>query len=342
MKLRQELQIFGVEFHIADFFYNDFLHFIAVLLLLLTAMLLRVVSTSKSILHVTQRLDGLLLTLVTNLPWLLPAILGIAVFLSFLWSCLHLKLTNFFRLKVTILLLHRERKDVRELLAVPVDVGLTHLDLNLSRDIVTVLLGSPLTDDLLLTVPIILSRLFPLAIKYHSVSACDIINCLFFHKAVGSLDIATLVVVFRSCINVIRGITHTIFACEASLYLIGFLESLVMNGFHQTTNQLIYIKTHPLDICLNNSRAVLELCSRTLLLVSCPASFLRVGLALVLEHNFFNLVTVGVLINTISSNIGLSNIRIVWLNWRWCRILGRWWRRSITSTTWTLSRDYIS
>jgi len=115
-----------------------------------------------------------------------------------------------------------------------------------------------------------------------------------------------------------------------------------VNCLSQTTNHLINIKTDPLHVSFDDSRAILELCRLTFLLICGPASFLQVRLTLVLENYLLHFVTVWVFINTISSNIGLSNVRVVLLNWRGSRILGRWWRRSITSTSWTLSRKNIT
>merc|ERR1712183_400744 len=106
------------------------------------ALLLRDVLTGEPLLHVTQRLDGLLLALVADLPGLLFAVLGVAVLICFLGTSLHLQLADLLRFEVAVLLLNWEGEDVRELLAVPVDIGLAHLNLDLSWNIVAILLGS--------------------------------------------------------------------------------------------------------------------------------------------------------------------------------------------------------
>merc|ERR1712119_48202 len=96
------------------------------------ALLLRDVLAGEPLLHVAQRLDGLFLTLVADLPGLLLAVLSVAVLLCFLGTSLHLQLADLLWLKVAILLLDWEGEDVGELLAVPVDIGLAHLNLDLS------------------------------------------------------------------------------------------------------------------------------------------------------------------------------------------------------------------
>ena len=75
----------------------------------------------------THRLEGLLLALVADLPWLLLLLLGL------LRASLHFKLADLLWLKVAILLLDWEGEDVGELLAVPVDVSLAHLHLDLEQ-----------------------------------------------------------------------------------------------------------------------------------------------------------------------------------------------------------------
>ena len=78
-----------------------------------------------------MRLDGLLFALVADLPGLLLAVLGVAVLLSLLWTSLHLQLANLLGLEVAVLLLDWEGEDVGELFAVPVDIGLAYIDLDL-------------------------------------------------------------------------------------------------------------------------------------------------------------------------------------------------------------------
>merc|ERR1719186_500147 len=123
------------------------------------ALLLRDVLAGEPLLHVAQRLDGLLLTLIADLPGLLLTVLGVAVLLGFLGTSLHRQLADLLGLEVTILLLDWEGEDVGELLAVPVDIGLAHLNLNLSRNVVAILLVSSRTDDLFLAIAIVLGRL---------------------------------------------------------------------------------------------------------------------------------------------------------------------------------------
>ena len=86
--------------------------------------------------HVAQRLNRLLLALIADLPGLLLAVLGVAILLGFLGTSLHLQLADLLRLEVAVLLLNWEGEDVGELLAVPVDIGLAHLNLNLGEIII--------------------------------------------------------------------------------------------------------------------------------------------------------------------------------------------------------------
>ena len=97
------------------------------------ACLYGIVDNCNALLHDTLWLDGPLLTLVTDLPGLFLAVLGVAVLLSFLWANLHLQFTNLLWLKVTVLLLNREGEDVGEFLTVPVDICLAHLNLDLGN-----------------------------------------------------------------------------------------------------------------------------------------------------------------------------------------------------------------
>merc|ERR1712126_376393 len=83
------------------------------------------------------------LTLVADLPRLLFTVLGVAVFFRFLGSSFHFQLTDLLGFEMTVLFLDRKRKDVGELLAVSVNIGLAHLNLDLSRNVVTVLCRFP-------------------------------------------------------------------------------------------------------------------------------------------------------------------------------------------------------
>merc|ERR1719452_292562 len=129
----------------------------AVLLSLLPTLLDWLVCDYQALLHVTHWLDGPLLALVTDLPGLFLAVLGVAVLLSFLWTDLHLQFAYLLWFEVAVLLFHWEREDVGKLLTVPVDIGLTHLNLDLSRNIVAILFWFPGTLNLLLSISVVLS-----------------------------------------------------------------------------------------------------------------------------------------------------------------------------------------
>ena len=106
----------------------------AVLLVLVPAGLFWLVGTDQSLLFLTHRLNGLLLALITDLPGLLLAVLGVAVLLGFLGTSLHFKLADFLGLKMTVLFLHREGEDVGELLTIPVNISLASFHLDLHRN----------------------------------------------------------------------------------------------------------------------------------------------------------------------------------------------------------------
>merc|ERR1719482_200495 len=143
-------QIRSIELHIAHLFNNYSLDLVAVLLGLVLALLHWFVDACQALLHVTEGLDGLLLALVADFPGLLLAVLGVAVLLGFLGTSLHLQLADLLGLEVAVLLLDWEGEDVGKLLAVPVDIGLAHLNLNLSGNVVAILLGGSRTHDLFL------------------------------------------------------------------------------------------------------------------------------------------------------------------------------------------------
>merc|ERR1719352_441587 len=71
-----DLQVLCVKLHVANLLDDHLLHLVAVLLALLLAALHRRVAADQPLLQVTDRLDGLLLALVTDLPGLLHAVLG--------------------------------------------------------------------------------------------------------------------------------------------------------------------------------------------------------------------------------------------------------------------------
>ena len=77
-------------------------------------------------------------------------------------------------------------------------------------------------------------------------------------------------------------------------------------------------QTRSIYIALNDPGAVFEKLRLVCLLIF-------IWLALILENYLLHLVAVGVLVDTIASNVGLANVRVIVLNWRWSWVLG--WRR---------------
>merc|ERR1739838_124647 len=225
-------QIRSIELHIAHLFHNNFLHLVAVLLSLVLALLHWFVDACQALLHVTEGLDGLLLALVADFPRLLLAVLGVAVLLGLLWTSLHLQLTNLLGLEVAVLLLYWEGEDVGELFAVPVDIGLAYLDLDLSRNVITFLLRGPRTHNLLLSISVILCCLLPLAVELDCIGAGDIVDRFFLHVAIGSLRVAALVVVLGGGVNVVSGVAHPVLPSKAPLDLVSLLERLVVDSLH--------------------------------------------------------------------------------------------------------------
>merc|ERR1712142_261604 len=116
----------------------------AILLLLITAGLFRFVRALETLLHLTNRPQILLLALVTDFSRLLFAVLGITVLL---------------RLEVTILFLYREWEDIREFLAISMDISFTDFHLNLSRNVVAILGWFPGTNHTFWSISIILRTL---------------------------------------------------------------------------------------------------------------------------------------------------------------------------------------
>merc|ERR1712201_35893 len=143
IRTKSILKIPSIKLHVAHFLKNDLLNLVTVLLVLVPAGLLRLVGADQSLLFLTNRLDSLLLALVTDLPGLLLAVLGVAVLLSFLWTSLHFKLADFLRLEMTVLLLNREGEDIGELFTIPVDVSLASFNLNLAGNVVAALCRLP-------------------------------------------------------------------------------------------------------------------------------------------------------------------------------------------------------
>merc|ERR1719320_1386075 len=304
-------QIPGVEFHIANFLKNNLLHLVAVLLVLVPTSLLRLVGADQPVLHNTNWLQGLLLTLIADLPGLLLAVLGIAVLLGLLRASLHLKLADLLGLEVAVLLLNWEGEDVGKLLTVPVHVSLADLHLDLPGDVIAALGGFPIAHNALRSIPIVLGALVPLAVELHGISAGDIVDHLFLHIAVRGLHVGALVVILGGHVYLVCGVTYPVLTSEAPLHLVCLLKCLVMNSFDQVTYQLVHVETDSLDIGFNNTGAVLEGLGCTGFLILGVASPLCVGLALVLEYHLLNHVAVGVLVDTVPPNISLSNIRMI-------------------------------
>merc|ERR1719289_5661 len=212
---------------------------------------------------------------------------------------------------MTVLLLNWEGEDVGELLAVPMHISLADLNLNLSGDVIAALSGFPIAHDTLWSIPIVLGALVPLAVELHGVGTGDIVDHLLFHVAVGGLNVSALVVILGSHVDLVGGVAHPVLASEAPLNLISLLQSFVMNCLNQVTDQLVHIETDSLDIGFNDTCAVSEGFGGAGFLILCVASFLCVGLALVLEHHLLDHVAVGVLVDTVAPHVGLSDIRIV-------------------------------
>merc|ERR1719342_1077912 len=284
----KKLQIPSVEFHITNFLKNNLLHLVAVLLVLIPASLLRLVGADQPVLHNTYWLQRLLFALVTDLPGLLLAVLGVAVLLGLLRASLHLQLTNLLGLKVAVLLLNREGEDVGELLAVPVHVSLANLHLDLSRNIVTILSRFPAADHTLGSIAIILGGLVPLAVEFHGVGTGNVVDYLFFHVAIRGLHVSALIVVLGSHVDLIGGVAHPVLAGEAPLHLVGLLKGLVVDRLYQVTHQLIHIKAHTLNVSFNNTGAVVEWLRHTRFFILSVAGLLHIRFALVLEHHLLD------------------------------------------------------
>merc|ERR1719342_1538539 len=103
-------------------------------------------------------------------------------------------------------------------------------------------------------------------------------------------DMSALVIIFGCGIYLVGSVTDPILASEASLNLVSFFESFVVNSFNQIANQFINIKTNTLDVGFDNSSAILEKLGLANFLVLGPASLLLVWLALVLKYHLLTLV----------------------------------------------------
>merc|ERR550519_1426552 len=320
------LQISRIELHVANFLKLDLLNLMAVLLLLVPASLLWLISTDQSLLLLTHRLDSLLLALVTDLPGLLLAVLGVAVLLCLLGTSLHFQLADFLRLEMTVLLLDREGEDVGELLAISVDISLTNLDLYLARNVVAALCRLPRTHNSLRSITIVLGAFVPLAVELHGVGAGHVIDYLLLHVAVRCLNISALVVILCGHVDLVGGVAHSVLTRKAPLNLVSLLQRLIVDGLHQIADKFIHVKTDTFDLCLDNTRTVVKEPGYARLLVLCIASPLSVRFALVLKHHLLHHVAVGVLVNTVSPNIGLPYVRVIPLGRCWCWVHRRlWW-----------------
>merc|ERR1719244_1400404 len=205
-----------IELHVTDFLEFDLLNLVAVLLVLVHACFLRLVGTDQSFLLLAHWLDGFLLALVADLPGLLLAVLGVAVLLGLLGASLHFQFADFLRLEMAVLLFNREGEDVGEFLAVPVDISLANLDLNLTGDVVATLCRLPLTDNSLRSITIVLGTLIPLAVELNGVCTGHVVDNLLLHVAVGGLDIGALVVVLGGHVDLVGGVAHSVLPRETS------------------------------------------------------------------------------------------------------------------------------
>merc|ERR1719184_304674 len=321
----EKLQVRCIKLHVANLLKYHLLDLVAILLLFVPRRLLGHVGTLKTLLHVTNRLEGLLLALVTDLPGLLLAVLGVAVLLGLLRASLHLKLADLLGLEVAVLFLHWEGEDIGKLLAIPVDISLAHLHLDLSWDVITVLFALLVADHTLWPITIILGALVPLAVEHHGVGAGHIVDDLFLHVAIWSFKVSALVIILGGHVDLVSGVTDPVLAREAPLDLVGFLQGLVVNGLDKVAHQLVDIEADSLHISLDYPSAVLVQLGLAFLVILRPASLLGVGLALVLKDHLLHHVAVGVLVDAVPSYIVLANVRTVLLGRSRCWILRRRW-----------------
>merc|ERR1719167_795086 len=270
-----------------------------------------------------------LFALVTDLSWLLLAVLRVTVLLCLLGTSFHFKLAYLLWLEVTVLFFHREGEGVGKLLTIPVNIGLAYFHLDLSGYVIAILLWFPCADNLFLSISIRLRGLLASTVELDSIGAGYIVNDLLLHVAVWRLDITALVIVLGGGVNLVSSVTDTIFASEASLNLVSFFERFVMNSFHKIANQFINIEANTFNVGFDDSSAILKELWLTNFLVLGPASLFLVRLTLIFEHYLFNFVTVGILVHSITSNIRLSDIWIVLLSGRRRRIFLRNFRRRL-------------
>merc|ERR1711887_278075 len=231
-KICYSLQIPSIKFHIAFFLEHYLLDLVTILLVHVIAGLHRLVGADQPLLSVAQGLDRFLLALVTYLPGLLLAVLGVAVLLGLLRSSLHLELADFLRLEMAVLLFHREGEDIGEFLAIPVDISLANLDLDLTGNVVAALCWLLSTYNSLRSIPIILSALVSLAVELHGVGAGHVVDDLFLHVAVRGFYVGALVVILGGHVDLIGGVTNSVLPREAPLDLVCLLQSLVVDGLN--------------------------------------------------------------------------------------------------------------
>merc|ERR1711942_628973 len=96
---------------------------------------------------------------------------------------------------MAVLFFYREGEDIRELLAIPMNVSLAYFHLDLSRNVVAILLGFPCADNFLLSITIILRGLLAPTVELHCVGAGYIVDNFLLHVTVRRLNITALVIV---------------------------------------------------------------------------------------------------------------------------------------------------
>jgi len=197
---------------------------VAVFLRFVPAFFNWVVDTFEPLLHLADRPERLLLALIANFPRLFLAILRVAVFLGLLWACLHLQLADLLRFEVTILFFYWEREDIGELLAIPVDIGLANLDLNLSWNVVTILGGLSCANNSLRTVTIILGAFVTLTVEFYRIRTSYVVDDLLLHVAIRRLHICALIIILGCHVDLVGCIANSIFTGETPLNLIGLFQ----------------------------------------------------------------------------------------------------------------------
>merc|ERR1719370_1726380 len=129
-------------------------------------------------------------------------------------------LADFLWFEVAVLLFHREGEDVREFLAIPVDISLANLDLDLTGNVVAALCWLLSTYNSLRSIAIVLSALVPLAVELNGVGAGHVVDDLFLHVAVRGFYIGALVVILGGHVDLVGGVANSVLPREASLDLV--------------------------------------------------------------------------------------------------------------------------